>query len=42
MPEGGNMSSGTLIGAILTVIGVILTIFFYMNDSLDKRIQTDH
>ena len=33
------MSSGTLIGAILTVFGVIVAIFFYMNDSIDKKIQ---
>lgn len=33
------MSSGTLISIIVAVIGCILAIFFYMNDSLDRRIE---
>ena len=32
------MSSGTLISILVAVIGCILAIFFYMNDSLDRRI----
>ncbi len=34
------MSPGTIISIGLTIIGCILAIFFYMNDSLDKRIET--
>ena len=33
------MSSGTLISIVVAVIGCILAIFFYMNDSLDRRIE---
>jgi hypothetical protein len=33
------MSAGTLISIIVAVVGCVLAIFFYMNDSLDKRID---
>ena len=32
------MSTGNLISIIVDVAGCILAIFFYMNESLDKRI----
>ena len=33
------MGPGTIISIIVAVFGCILFIFFYMNDSLDKRIE---
>lgn len=33
------MSFGTLIGIIIGAVGCILAVFFYMNDSIDKRIE---
>ena len=33
------MGTGTTISIIVTVLGLILAIFFYINDSLDKRIE---
>jgi hypothetical protein len=33
------MGTGTIIGIIFTALGVVVTIFFYMNDSLDRKIE---
>ncbi|OPY88864.1 MAG: hypothetical protein A4E71_00194 [Smithella sp. PtaU1.Bin162] len=33
------MGSGTIVSIIVAVIGCVLAVFFYMNDSLDKRID---
>jgi hypothetical protein len=33
------MGSGTIISIIVTVFAAVITIFFYMNDSIDKRIE---
>jgi hypothetical protein len=33
------MNSGTLLGAFISIIAIMVTIVLYMNDSLDKRIQ---
>ena len=32
-------STGTLVGAIVAVMAIMVTIVFYVNDSLDKKIQ---
>jgi len=33
------MSAGTLISIILAMVGCILAVFFYMNDSINQRIE---
>ncbi|MBU4185664.1 MAG: hypothetical protein KKI12_01995 [Proteobacteria bacterium] len=33
------MSTGTIISIIIAVVGCILVVFFYMNDSINKRIE---
>lgn len=33
------MSTGTLVSIIVGVVACILAVFFYMNDSIDKRIE---
>ena len=33
------MRAGTIIGIIIGVAGLILAVFFYMNDSINKKIE---
>lgn len=33
------MSAGTVVGIIVGVVGILVAIFFYMNDSVNKRID---
>ncbi|WP_169309372.1 hypothetical protein [Desulforhopalus sp. IMCC35007] len=37
--QRNTMGTGTTISIIIAVVAIILTIFFYMNDSLDKRVE---
>ncbi len=39
MKRDPKMSAGTVIGIIVGVVGILVAVFFYMNDSFDKRIE---